>query len=98
MKLIVTVINKEDTKTIMDEMTAMGHPVTQTDSYGGFLMGENSTLFAAVEDNRVDDVLELIGRYCHEARTVRREGNPNMPIVVGSAVVFVTDIEIFTQI
>lgn len=97
MKLIVTVVNKEDTKVIMDEMTAMGHPVTQTDSYGGFLNGENSTLFAAVEDNRVDDVLEIIGRYCHEARMVRRECSPERPVVVGSAVVFVTEIEIFNQ-
>ena len=97
MKLIVTVVNKEDTKVIMDEMTAMGHPVTQTDSYGGFLNGENSTLFAAVEDNRVDDVLEIIGRYCHEARQVYREDDPTKPIVVGSAVVFVTEIDIFTQ-
>ncbi|MBR2902546.1 MAG: cyclic-di-AMP receptor [Clostridia bacterium] len=97
MKLIVTVVNKEDTNVILEEMTALGHPVTLTESYGGFLQGENSTLFAAVEDNRVDDVLEIIGRYCHEARAVRHDRNPDRPIIVGSAVVFVTEIDLFTQ-
>ncbi len=97
MKLIVTVVNKEDTNVILDEMTALGHPVTVTDSYGGFLQGENSTLFAAVEDNRVDDVLEIIGRYCREARAIKHDRNPDRPIIVGSAVVFVTDIEHFNQ-
>ncbi len=97
MKLIVCVVNKEDAKVILDEMNDQCHPVTLADSCGGFLQGENTTIFAAVEDSRIDDFLEIIGRYCREARTVSDERNPDNPIVVGSAVVFVSDIEMFYQ-
>ena len=61
MKLILAIINKEDSTFVSQELTKAGYSVTKLATTGGFLMSGNITLIIGTEDDKVDDVLGMSG-------------------------------------
>jgi uncharacterized protein YaaQ len=104
MKLIISIVNKEDSDTLLKALTEAGHKATVIATTGGFLREGNATVFVGVEDDKVEKVLELVKENCHQ-RT--RYLSPIVPVTepsefyipqpveleVGGATVFVLDVE-----
>lgn len=105
MKLIIAIINSDDSHSVLNEITKAGFYATKLSTAGGFLKTGNLTLLMGVEDDKVDDLLEIIRSTCSK----RQEMVPIMPtyataemvnsipvnITVGGATVFVLDVDQF---
>ena len=104
MKLLIAIINNDDSHRILSEIGRAGLYATKLSTSGGFLRAGNLTLLMGVEDDRVDDALEILRRNCSK----REETTVPMPafaddimraapvkITVGGATVFVLDVEQF---
>jgi uncharacterized protein YaaQ len=107
MKLIISVINRDDTYSLTDALVREGHTATIVSTTGGFLREGNATLLIGVEDRSVPNVLRIIRAQC-SSRT--KYITPIPPVVeweeamytpievqVGGAVVFVLDVDRFEK-
>lgn len=104
MKLIIAIINSDDSQNVLSEITKAGFYATKLSTTGGFLRTGNLTLLMGVEDEKVDELLELLKANCRK----REELTPVIPsmegalmpaipvkITVGGATVFILDVEQF---
>ena len=108
MKLILAVVNREDTRAVTDALSDGGFSSTWLTTSGGFLHARNATMLVGVEEEKVEQVLEIVKTHCHSRkRTISsaglgmsREAMLSMPVEVkvGGAVVFVLDAEQFMKI
>ena len=108
MKLIISVVNRDDMYTLSDELVRVGYTATVVSTTGGFLRQGNATLLIGVKDSLVQQVLEIIRETCHE-RTVFVNAVPPLAeyeealayapieVQVGGAVVFVLDVKRFEK-
>lgn len=108
MKLLISVINSDDTYSLTDALVHEGFRATIISTTGGFLREGNATLLIGAEDESVEDALKVIRANCH-ART--KEVIPPVPVAglqeagaiqrirvrVGGAVVFIADVEQFVR-
>ncbi len=104
MKLVVAVIQEEDTKSVSEILLNEGFKITKLRSMGGFLEVHNTILISAVEDKCLENYLELIKNNCKSRqRFVENlplnmiEGNPGyslpVKVTVGGAQVFIINLE-----
>lgn len=108
MKLIVAIINNDDSADVMSHLTKTGYSVTKLSTSGGFLRAGNVTLLIGVEDKKVDDVIDIIGEYSRQRKEITPVNTAyigdsmlaSMPIevTVGGATIFVLDVEQFFKI
>lgn len=64
MKLIIAIIEDEFSMKVVKALMAEKIRATKLASTGGFLKGGNTTLLVGVEDDRVDEITELIASQC----------------------------------
>lgn len=103
MKMVTAIINKKDTGEVCKALTGKGYIYTKMATIGGFLKAGNTTLLIGVEDEKLEEVLNII----RSNSAKRTEYLPSMPMMegnsmmlnaypleveVGGATVFVTDI------
>ncbi len=106
MKMVVAIMNSDDSYITQGELSNAGFQVTLLATTGGFLMKGNSTLIIGVEDEKVEDVLKIVKSGGHR----RKQLVPALPIhgsdafsaqplevTVGGATVFVLDVEQFEK-
>jgi uncharacterized protein YaaQ len=108
MKLLISVINSDDTYSLIDALIEKGYTATIISSTGGFLREGNTTLLIGVQDEQVVKVLKIIQANC---RTRRKYVSPTLATVnyeegylaapieveVGGAVVFDVNVERFEK-
>ncbi|NNJ09456.1 hypothetical protein EKD04_003845 [Chloroflexales bacterium ZM16-3] len=104
MKLILAVVQHQDSSTLVDALTEQSFRVTRLSSQGGFLREGNITLMLSVEDAHVNAVIKTVREHCS---TRTRYVSPMPPIAesgefyppaplevqVGGATVFVLKAE-----
>lgn len=104
MKLIVAIINSDDSPNVLSEITKAGFYATKLSTTGGFLRAGNLTLLMGVEDEKVDELLYILRENCRKREEITpvipsMEGSlvPAIPvkISVGGATVFVLDVDQF---
>ncbi len=64
MKLILAIINNDDSAIAAASLTEAGFFVTKLSTTGGFLMVGNTTLLIGTEDKDVDVAIEIIKKQC----------------------------------
>src|SRR5699024_12343045 len=64
MKLIVAIVQDEDSKKLNETFTKNGIRSTRLASTGGFMRAGNSTFLVGIENNKVDTVIDLIEEVC----------------------------------
>jgi uncharacterized protein YaaQ len=107
MKLVISVINRDDTYVLTDALLHKGYDATIVSTSGGFLREGNATLLIGVTDESVSDVLGIIRDNC---RTRQKYVNLFPPVgeceeymytpievQVGGAVVFILDVSRFER-
>ena len=110
MKLILAIVANDDGPMVTDQLNRAGLHTTKIASTGGFLSSGNTTFITGVEDERVDEVIEIIKGYSRKRTQpvpADMSGSVKMPgnaantfskVLVGGATIFVLNIESFTQV
>ncbi|WP_249028741.1 cyclic-di-AMP receptor [Tannockella kyphosi] len=107
MKLIVAIINSDDSSFVQSALIDAGYFSTKLSTTGGFLKKGNTTFLIGVEALKVEHVLSII----EENAKKRVEKEPTVPptemgefftpvmidVTVGGATVFVLDIDQFQK-
>ncbi len=109
MKLVFAIVNDDDGHKVMDELNRNGFSVTKLCSTGGFLKAGNTTLICGVDEEKVEDVLNIIKK---KSKSRKQVINTSMPpngmgsmfvpypveVVVGGATIFVLNVERFEKV
>lgn len=108
MKLIIAVVQDNDSNRLSDKLVKRGFRATKLASTGGFLKAGNTTFLIGVEAGQVEQVMQIISETC---RAREQTINPMTPmgnnvesyvpypvsVQVGGATVFVVDVEHFAH-
>ena len=107
MKLIVAIVNNEDSATVQRELTSGGFYATKLATTGGFLKTGNTTYLIGVPAEGVDAVLGILAKYSGKrggtngyVPTVDAKGNVTVAGgsgTAGGATVFVLGVERFEK-
>lgn len=103
MKLILAIVNNDDSAVVSATLTRENYSVTKLSTTGGFLMIGNTTLLIGAEDDRVARAKEIINEHSKTrskvamttdslGRGLHKDGLGE-EITVGGATVFVLDVE-----
>ncbi len=105
MKLIYVIVRNIDSTRVTEGLNAKGFYVTKLASTGGFLREGNTTLLIGTEEEKVDEVIELVKKECGPRQQII--SNPvgsaefystQVMVNVGGAIIFVTDVDRFERI
>lgn len=106
MKLIFAVVNNDDSSRVMNAITEAGFQATKLASTGGFLKAGNTTFMLAVDDCKVDKVIEVIKAHSKRrtqmlpsAESYNANSFASFPaeISIGGATIIVTNIDRFEK-
>ncbi|NLB36784.1 MAG: transcriptional regulator [Clostridiales bacterium] len=103
MKLVIAIINNDDSAVVSSALTKEGYIVTKLSTTGGFLMVGNTTLLIGSSDENVGHVKEIIKKNAQTRRHVRpttmsfgvglHDSEPGTEVNVGGATVFVLSVD-----
>ena len=107
MKLVIAIVNNDDSMAVSSALTRHNFFVTKLSTTGGFLMIGNTTYLIGAEDDQVDKVKEIVAKYSQKrTHTVNtnnsfgygfQDGEMEKEVTVGGATIFVLDVEQFTR-
>jgi uncharacterized protein YaaQ len=109
MKLIVAIVQDEDTPALTEALVAAGHRFTKVSTTGSFLRTGNTSLLIGVEDELVATIMGILRRTCRRRTQVAVPYSPalepgllympeNFEVEVGGAVVFVAKVARFARL
>ncbi|HEY3343245.1 MAG TPA: cyclic-di-AMP receptor [Anaerolineae bacterium] len=103
MKMVMAIVQAEDVSKISTALVEAGHRVTRIATTGGLLRRDNATLLLGVEDEKVTEVLDVfqkMGQHRESDTAVPEAVAANArqsKVSIGSATVFILDVERFEQ-
>lgn len=109
MKLVMAIVDDEDSLYLSELLNKKGFFVTKLASTGGFLRAGATTLISGVEEDRVQELIDIIEKNCKTRTQVTsmsathmgvNEGFLPLPmdITVGGATIFVLNVEEFKKV
>ena len=109
MKLILAVVHNDDAPIVTSELNKAGFHSTKIASTGGFLSSGNTTFITGVEDEKVNEVIELISENSkkrsqyvptnvYPALSASSTVGTTAKIQTGGATIFVLNVENFIQV
>ena len=109
MKLLIAIVQDADVNFLIDSLTEKGYRITKLSTTGGFLKKGNTTLLIGVEEEKLDEVLEIIEKNCKKRNTTTTIINPTgdsslisstvpIEINVGGATIFIIDVEKYIRL
>ena len=106
MKLVFAILSTEDAPLVNNYLTQDGFQVTKLATTVGFLKAGNTTFLIGTEEERVEEVLDILRR--QSRRRIQKMPNPNngngilnpypIEVSVGGATVFVVDVDRFEKL
>ena len=110
MKLIIAIVQDEDSSKLLSELMRKGFGVTKLATTGGFLKAGNTTLLLGVDDQRVDEAISIVDSVCKSRKQISTATTSigamshgefsSFPIevTVGGATLFVLTVDQFIKI
>ena len=110
MKLIIAIVQDEDSSKLLSELMKKGFGATKLATTGGFLKSGNTTLLLGVEDERVGEAIEAVESVCRSRKqistaTTTISGMTHgefsafpIEVTVGGATLFVLTVDQFMKI
>jgi uncharacterized protein YaaQ len=104
MKMVMAVVPRDEAERVLEALVSAGLTATFTDSRGGMLRQAQETLFIAVKDEDLEQVLTIIHDSCHSHVHVESSESGGEPFSshpapgtaeLGGAVAFVWDLDRF---
>ena len=107
MKLVIAIVQDEDSENLIRNLNENNFKVTKISSTGGFLKAGNVTILSGIEDEELDKFMGILEENS-KTREVKRTIQPvNIPgqamipvpitVKVGGATIFVTDVVDFKR-
>ena len=107
MKLIIAIVNKEDSSDLIHQLNKAKFTSTKLATTGGFLRAGNITLLIGTEEERVEECLEIMRKCCSQHTQLINPASVNyadqvfapspVSVTIGGATVFVLDIDQFIK-
>lgn len=107
MKFIIGIVSNEDAGKTVEQLSVNCFYVTKLSTSGQFLKGGNTTLLIGVEDEKVQNVIDVI-RGCISKRTIVKGGvdstlegsllEKSIEVTNGGATIFVLDVADFQKL
>jgi uncharacterized protein YaaQ len=107
MKLVMAVVGKDDGANVTAALTKDGFSVTKLATTGGFLKAGNMTFIVGTDDDKVDQVIDIISKQSRR----RTQLVPNtttmdmgmfsaypVEVTVGGSTIFVLNVERFEKV
>ncbi|CAN5635013.1 cyclic-di-AMP receptor [soil metagenome] len=109
MKLILAIVQDEDTDGLTDALISAHFRFTKVSTTGSFLRTGNTGLLIGVEDSLVQQVMDILKRTCRRRTQIAVPYSPalepgllympeNFEVEVGGAVVFVANVARFERL
>ena len=110
MKLIIAIVQDEDSSRLLTKLMQSGFSVTKLATTGGFLRAGNTTLLLGVEEEKVQEAVQLIESVCRSRKqmttaptvlTGMAHGEYTtypVEVTVGGATLFILSIEQFLKV
>ena len=107
MKLVMAIINADDSQTVINALNKDGFSVTRLATTGGFLMSGNTTMLIGTEEDKVEEVIGIIGENSRKRTKIVASNSSfnsgmyaGMPVevTVGGATIFVVDVERYEKL
>ena len=110
MKLIIAIIQDEDTTRLLSKLMQEGFGVTKLATTGGFLRSGNTTLMIGVDEERIDACVKCIESVCKSRKQLTTAntsatGTMNagfvsypVEVTVGGATLFVLSVDQFLKV
>ncbi|MBP3720998.1 MAG: cyclic-di-AMP receptor [Clostridia bacterium] len=110
MKLIIAIVQDEDSSRLLNGLMNKGFGVTKLATTGGFLRAGNTTLLIGVEDEKVQDAIGAIESVCKSRKQLTTantsatgvSGGGYVPfpveVTIGGATLFVLNVEEFLKV
>ena len=107
MKLILAIVSNDDSSKVSKELTKARFSVTKLATTGGFLMAGNTTFLVGTDDEKVDEVISIIGSHSKK-RTQMVPSSASygvgmytsfpVEVQVGGATIFVLPVDRFEKL
>ena len=107
MKLIFAIVSNDDSSRVSKELTKNRFSVTRLATTGGFLMAGNTTFLIGTDDDKVDEVISIIGKHSKKRTQmvpssasygVGMYASYPVEVTVGGATIFVLNVEQFEKL
>lgn len=108
MKMLIAIVQDQDSHILMDELSERDFRMTKLASTGGFLKAGNTTILMGIDEARIPEALQIIENNCKSRdmttslMSVTMPGDAYIPypveLKVGGATVFILDVESFIRI
>jgi uncharacterized protein YaaQ len=100
-KMLMVVVPHEEAEYVLDALIKAGHSATFTETRGGMLRQSQLTLYIAIEEEQLEEVLGIVRDNCHVEVQVGSSSQGNerslgpVPVTtgLGGAVVFIWNLE-----
>jgi uncharacterized protein YaaQ len=104
--LTSAIVQIQDVENAIDALVKEGIMVTRLSSSGGFLGRRNVTLLIGIKKDKLENVIDILGRTCRrrvEYVSTPLEGSPfhlplSTPVTIGGATVFTLQVEHYEEI
>lgn len=107
MKLIIAVVQDKDSNRLSQALVKKNIGATKLASTGGFLKAGNTTFLIGIDDEKVDDVLDVIRDSCRSREQLISPASPMsgntdyvsypVEVQIGGATVFILTVDRFEQ-
>ena len=76
MKLIIAIVQDEDSTRLVSNLMGEGYSVTKLATTGGFLRAGNTTLLMGVNEDRFQGAMDIIEKVCKSRKQVATSPSP----------------------
>jgi uncharacterized protein YaaQ len=108
MKMIIAVVQDKDSNRLTDALAKNDFKTTKLSTTGGFLREGNTTFMIGCDDDKVDDVLDILKKNCSQREQMVAPISPMggnadsyipkpVKVEVGGATVFILPVDSFFQ-
>lgn len=105
MKLIYAIVRNADSGIVSEELNKKGFYVTKLSSTGGFLREGNTTLLIGTEDDKVEQVIDIVKKEVGPRQQILANpvalpnfNSSQVMVSMGGATIFVMDVDRFERI
>ena len=111
MKLLIAIVQDEDSSKLVSKIMQQGFGVTKLATTGGFLKAGNTTLLLGVDDSRVEEAIEVVESVCKSRKQISTVSSSivggmthgeytayPIEVTVGGATLFVLSVDQFLKV
>ena len=107
MKLVLAIVSNDDSSAVSSHLTRAGYQVTTLATTGGFLLAGNTTFICGVEEEKVDDVIDIISKQSSRrtqivpstsTMDVGMYSSFPVEVTVGGSTIFVLNVDRFEKV